>query len=137
MIGRSLTLLFLAVAACRAAEIDDCLQKDSIGCVQSQIFRQVRSYFNQEKIELLGGFSLVKDKEARSDGARSLEDDEAANGDLEDYALAKMGRLLEERKLNWDLAPLATRIADSARALSNAIPQPIKDQFSSLMTEEG
>lgn len=53
--------------------IDECLQKDSISCVQKTLFRKAKEFFGRESFELVNGVSLVKATE-EGRGARSGKD---------------------------------------------------------------
>lgn len=128
--------------------LDDCFKKDSISCVQIQLFRNVRSFFDQERVEIFGGLSLVKNPvpEDSKRSSRAMDDSEenqvvaAQAADrredlLESYALGKIGSFFQERSLSWNLSPLVTEVAASARSLANSIPPSLKDNISEFIAE--
>lgn len=130
------------------SSLEDCFKKDSISCVQIQLFRNARSFFNQERVDIFGGLSLVKNPtpEDSAKTGRALDDSEenqivAAQGAdqredlLESYALSKIGSFFQERSLSWNLSPLVTEVAASARSLANSIPPSVKDNISELISE--
>lgn len=65
--------LLMVVSVAHAQSIDECLQKDSISCVQKTLFRRAKEFFGRESFELVNGISLVKAKEDGR-GSRSGKD---------------------------------------------------------------
>ncbi|KAJ6637630.1 hypothetical protein Bhyg_10361 [Pseudolycoriella hygida] len=129
-------LLISAVfAADEPSSFQDCLEKDSISCVQVAVFRKAKSFFDQPTISLFGGLSLAKSERA----GKSLEEPtieiESANtvetreNALESYVVNRAKNFFQERSLSWDFA-------STARTLSNAIPDDIKESVRSLIVEE-
>lgn len=119
---------------------EECLRKDSISCVQHQVYRHLRSFFDQKSVELPGGFSLVKEGEPTRD-ARSaeevlpsgpVEDREEA---LETFAVQKAGEFFSERSLRWNVAPLVSDVSAGARAMMDYVPAELKAKVTSFMTE--
>lgn len=60
--------VFLSVALVLASgqTIDNCLQQDSISCLQKSLFRKAREFFDKDNFDLIDGVSLVKAKDGRS-----------------------------------------------------------------------
>lgn len=59
----ALVMVALALAASTGAQsIDECLQKDSISCIQKSLFRRAKEFFDKDSFELVTGVSLVKAK---------------------------------------------------------------------------
>ncbi|XP_050437147.1 uncharacterized protein LOC126843580 [Adelges cooleyi] len=123
---------------------DGCANKDSIACAQMQLFRTVRSFFDQDKVELLGGLSLVKsEKKGRSltensddvnaiEGAKDANQRETA---LEDFTMHKVMRFFQERSLHWNLSPVVTEVTETARSVVDQIPPQIKTKISNFIEE--
>lgn len=119
--------------------------QDSVQCAQMQMFRTVQSFFDQDKVELLGGLSLVKsEKKGRSLAAETAEDvnkvENAKDSDdretaLEDFTMHKMMRFFHERSLHWNLSPVVTEVAQTARSVVNHMPSQIKTKISELIEE--
>lgn len=118
---------------------------DSMACAQMQIFRSVRSFFDQDKVELLGGLSLIKtEKKARSltaetaedvnhvENAKDTNDRESA---LEDFTMHKVMRFFQERTLHWNLSPVVTEVSETARSVAAQIPPQLKNKISNYIEE--
>ena len=107
---KSLALVLLAAAlvagSLAQSSIDECLQKDSISCVQTALFRKAKEFFDKENYELLSGVSLVKSK-AEGRGSRSSKD------------------LLYEQEMAQ-----ATGVAERQSALENFVGEEVSDFFS-------
>lgn len=103
-----------------------------------QIFRKARDFFAQDKIEVLGGIALTKSADGR--GAKSseniladqqmekntaVEDREVA---LESYLWGKARSFMTERSITWNPS-------ETARSLSNALPENVREDISSLVFE--
>lgn len=122
-----------------------CAGQDSIACAQMQLFRTVRSFFDQEKVELLGGLSLVKtEKKGRSLVAETAEDinnvENAKDSNdrenaLEEFTMHKVMRFFQERSLHWNLSPVVTEVAETARSVVDQIPPQIKTKISEFVEE--
>ncbi|KAL5284806.1 hypothetical protein ACFFRR_006862 [Megaselia abdita] len=118
------------------AQVDDCLEKDSISCLQLTIFRQAKSFFDNPNIELVGGVSLLKSNEGRQ--GKSIEDNsvavesaptvEARNGEMGTYFMDSAKKFFAERSLNFNLV-------NTARSVARAIPDDIKADISEIVTE--
>jgi hypothetical protein len=113
----------------------DCLQQDSISCVQLAIYRKAREFFDSPKIELLGGLSFIKPtgRDARStnvdgtlvESANYVEQRENA---LEGFVAEGAKSFFAERSLNLDMAT-------AARSLAGAIPEEVKSSVRSMVSE--
>lgn len=133
---RKIVLALCIIGAATAQEsFKDCLEQDSISCVQMTIYRKAREIFENPKIEIFGGLSFVKQagRDARSanlDGAvveqaRSVEDRENA---LESFVTEGAKSFFQERSLNLDMA-------NAARSVAGAIPEEVKSSVRSLVSE--
>lgn len=127
-----------------AVAADDCLQKDSISCLQLQTFRSLRSFFSQDNIEIFGGLSLVKNAEAkgRSLDNKEAEADIAETNDvekreniLEEFAVNKVMNFFQERSLRWNLSPLVSEVSETARSVADSIPSDVKTKISDFIEE--
>lgn len=91
--------------------IDDCLQQDSISCVQRSLYRKAKEFFDRDSFELVSGVSLVKaaktgDRDSRSgkEVAYDQEIDAAADvaerqSVLENFVGDEAGEFLSGRSL--------------------------------------
>lgn len=68
--------VILAVAAALAAgqTIDNCLQKDSISCLQKSLYRKAKEFFDTDNLEVVSGVSLVKSGDSQSRSSRTGKD---------------------------------------------------------------
>ncbi|XP_058059981.1 uncharacterized protein LOC131210715 [Anopheles bellator] len=132
-----LLVCVLSVCALAAAQdFKECLDKDSISCLQMTFYRKARDFFDQPQISLAGGLSFVKGAGARDsrayvdagapvESANSVETREDA---LENYVFERSVSFLRERSLNLDMA-------GAARSLSSVIPDEVKGQMRSMVAE--
>lgn len=132
------------IPAARQQDDNGCANSpDAVACAQMQLFRTVRSFFDQDKVELLGGLSLVKtEKKGRSlettddvnnvENARDANDRETA---LEDFTMHKVMRFFQERTLHWNLSPVVTEVSQTARSVVDSIPPQIKSKISNYIEE--
>lgn len=125
-----------------------CDAKNSgVECAQMQLFRTVKSFFDQDKIELVGGLSLVKtEKKGRSlaaaaetaedvNNVENAKDSEHRETALEDFTMHKVTRFLQERTLHWNLSPIVTEVSETARSVADHIPSQIKSKISEFFQE--
>ncbi|XP_053681382.1 uncharacterized protein LOC128732236 [Anopheles nili] len=131
-----LLVCVLSVCALAAAQdFKECLEQDSISCLQMTFYRKARDFFDQPQISLAGGLSFVKaaGRESRSYGADGAQI-EAANSvesredALESYVFERSVSFLRERSLNLDMA-------GAARSLSTVIPEEVKGQMRAMVAE--
>lgn len=144
------------IVSCRAdpipskpeSSIDDCLDKDSISCIQLKLYRNVRSFFSQENIELFGGLSLVKnendDKSVKKERALfdqseseivSAKDSDARESALESFTLTNAANFLQQRSLHWNLSPVVSQVSETARSIYDSVPTDMKAKVTEFMTE--
>ncbi|KAL5284802.1 hypothetical protein ACFFRR_006860 [Megaselia abdita] len=126
----------LLLASGLNAQLSDCLEKDSISCLQLSVFRQAKSFFDNPNIEIFGGVSLLKENDGRQ--GKSIEDNsiavetaptfEARNGEMGTYFLDSAKNFFTERSLNFNFA-------NTARSIASAIPEDIKADVSELIAE--
>lgn len=134
----------LASATPNLNAVDDCLQKDSISCLQMQAYKSIRSFFGQDNIELFGGLSLVKNPEPR---ARALElnsadvqiaetkDVEKRETILEDFTVQRVANFFDERSLQWNFSPMVNEVTQTARSVVDSIPSEMKTTISKFIEE--
>lgn len=133
---KKIVLALCVIGVATAQEnFKDCLEQDSISCVQMTIYRKARAIFESPKIDIFGGLSFVKQagRDARSANiddaavvsARSVEDRENA---LENFVTEGAKSFFQERSLNLDMA-------SAARSVSDAIPEEVKSSVRSLVSE--
>lgn len=107
----AIVFLTTAVVLTTGQSIEDCLQSDSISCVQKSLYRKAKEFFDKDNLELFSGVSLVKngDGQARSsrtgkelvydqeiDAANSVADRQSA---LENFVSEEAGEFLSGRSL--------------------------------------
>nr|CAD7268070.1 unnamed protein product [Timema shepardi] len=126
--------------------VEDCLKKDSISCVQMLVYRKMKTFFNQDNIELIGGLSLVRDPN-RVDHGRSLQDAdlegkvmeskdvENRENAMESFVVKKAFSFFEGRNLNLDLSPLVSRVTETARGIAQSIPTEVQEKVTQFFTE--
>ncbi|OXU22419.1 hypothetical protein TSAR_010530 [Trichomalopsis sarcophagae] len=141
-------IVVLVTAGVRGQSIDECLQKDSISCVQKTLFRKAKEFFGRESFELVNGVSLVKAK-AEGRGARSGKDlvyeqevEKAAGvaerqSALENFVGEEVSEFLTGRSLKINFAPVFQKIGESARAVSGSIPAEVKQAVDEVVEGRG
>lgn len=140
--------IFLLLLATGLGEdkIKSCFEKDSISCVQIEMFRSMRSFFDQESVPIFGGLALVKNVQAPEASARSMDSVsenqiisaggvEKREEILESFTLEKASNFFQERSLTWNLSPLVQEVGATARGLMQSIPEDVKQQVSELVSE--
>ncbi|XP_058813159.1 uncharacterized protein LOC131677385 [Topomyia yanbarensis] len=132
-----LIVCVLSLCALAAAQdsFKECLDKDSISCVQMMFYRKAREFFDQPQISLAGGLSFVKagGRDSRSFNTDSAMIESANNVEtredaLENYVVERTKNFLQERSLNLDMA-------SAARSLSTVIPEDVKSSMRALVSE--
>lgn len=99
-----------------------------------QVYRKAKTFFDQPKINLVAGISIVK---AENAGARALTNEidiesvtnvEARSSAIENYVVDQVSHFFQERTLNWDFA-------NTARSIASAIPDDVKASMRSMVSE--
>ncbi|KOC70945.1 hypothetical protein WH47_04931 [Habropoda laboriosa] len=146
-----LAVVFLTTALTLAAgqTLEDCLQNDSISCVQKSLYRKAKEFFDKDSYELFSGVSLVKnaDNQGRSsrtgkdllydqeiDTANNVADRQSA---LESFVSDEAGEFLTGRSLRINFAPAFEKIGDSARALSDSAPEEVRQAVNEIVEGRG
>lgn len=135
MFSKVVIALCIIGAATAQENFKDCLQKDSISCVQLSIYRKAREFFESPKIDLLAGLSFIKPagRDARSaniDGTEveTANDVEQRESALENFVTEGAKAFFQERSLNLDMAT-------AARSVAGAIPEEVKASVRSMVSE--
>lgn len=58
--------LTTVVVLASGQSIDECLNQDSISCIQKSIYRKAKEFFDKDSFEIVSGVTLVKAKDDRS-----------------------------------------------------------------------
>ncbi|XP_075231780.1 DUF1676 domain-containing protein Osi6 [Lycorma delicatula] len=142
--------LFLLLLATGFGEdkFKSCFEKDSISCVQIEMFRSMKYFFDQENLPIFGGLSLVKNQLSPEASTRSLSMDTMSENKiisaadvekreeiLESFTIDKIFNFFQERSLSWNLSPLMQEVGATARGLMENIPDDVKQKISELVTE--
>ncbi|XP_015173238.1 PREDICTED: uncharacterized protein LOC107064741, partial [Polistes dominula] len=120
--------------------LDECLQKDSISCVQKSIYRKAKEFFDKESLEILPGVNLVKSQDTNTIGrnAKTNKDiiyDQEIDGAndvaerqnlLENFVGEEASNFFTGRSLKINFEPVVEKIGESARALTDSMPQEIR-----------
>ena len=130
-----------------AITVDECLQKDFISCLQVQIYRSIKSFLDQDRIDLIGGFSLFREEDSRNEaktmktediiseeqilGAHDFESRESA---IESFVYQKISVFFQEHRIRWNVPPvLGQMTAGGARAEN--LPADLRQTINHLVTE--
>ena len=119
----AVVVLTSAVVLASGQSLDDCLQSDSISCVQKSLYRKAKEFFDEDSFELFSGVSLVKNADSRGrssrtskelmyeqeiDAANSVTDRQSA---LENFVSDEAGEFLAGRSLRVNRLSLRRLIA--------------------------
>ncbi|KAI4491856.1 hypothetical protein M0804_003248 [Polistes exclamans] len=133
--------LITIVVLVNGQTLDECLQKDSISCVQKSIYRKAKEFFDKDSLEILPGVNLVKSQDPNSEernAARSNKDiiydreiDDANDvaerqNLLENFVGEEASNYLTGRSLKINFAPVFEKIGESARVITDTMPQEIR-----------
>ncbi|KAF3424470.1 hypothetical protein E2986_06020 [Frieseomelitta varia] len=138
-------ILTSAVVLASGQSLDDCLQSDSISCVQKSLYRKAKEFFDEDSFELFSGVSLVKNGDSRGrssktskelmyeqeiDAANSITDRQSV---LENFVSDEAGEFLAGRSLRINFAPAFEKIGESARALSDSAPEEVRQAVNEVV----
>ncbi|XP_016907055.1 uncharacterized protein Osi6 [Apis cerana] len=139
----------LTVVVAAGQSLDDCLQSDSISCVQKSLYRKAKEFFDKDSLELFTGVSLVRNERSQGrssrsgkelmyeqeiDSANSVTDRQAA---LENFVSEEAGELLTGRSLRINFAPAFEKIGESARAISDSAPEEVRQAVDEIVEGRG
>lgn len=129
----------LTVVVAAGQSLDDCLQSDSISCVQKSLYRKAKEFFDKDSLELFTGVSLVRNERSQGrssrsgkelmyeqeiDSANSVTDRQAA---LENFVSEEAGELLTGRSLRVNRITFTSCESPLSRfILKNSFVLPIR-----------
>ncbi|XP_014212820.1 uncharacterized protein LOC106642522 [Copidosoma floridanum] len=135
------------VALARAHQsLDECLEKDSISCVQKSLYARAKQFFDQKSFELVSGVSLVKTSQgsARAGKALAYEQEIEESKDvtmrqnaLENFVGEGVSEFLTGRSLQVNFTPAFEKITESARAFSESIPSEVRQAANEVVEGRG
>ncbi|XP_031847471.1 DUF1676 domain-containing protein Osi6 [Nomia melanderi] len=143
------TVVAAAVLAVQGQTIESCLEKDSISCVQKNLYRRAKEFFDSDSMEIFSGVTLVKsgDSQGRSSrtGKQLVYDQEidAANSVSErqdalvNYVSEEAGEFLSGRSLRINFTPIIEKIGTSARAISESAPEEVREAVDLVVEGRG
>lgn len=139
--------LTTVVVLASGQSIDECLNQDSISCIQKSIYRKAKEFFDKDSFEIVSGVTLVKAKDDRSSRSNKevLYDQEidAANNvaerqnALENYVGDGIGDFFAGRSLKINFAPAIEKIGESARAISESVPAEVRQAVNEVVEGRG
>ncbi|KAK0183025.1 hypothetical protein PV327_001103 [Microctonus hyperodae] len=136
----------MAMITANGQDFNECLQKDSISCLQNTLYRTAKEFFNKEKIDIVNGVSMVKkdDRSSRSgkevlydqeiDAANSVIDRQSA---LENFIGDEAGSFLSGRTLRINFAPAMEKIGQTARAMVDSVPTEVREAVNDVVEGRG
>ncbi|XP_017891510.1 uncharacterized protein LOC108631852 [Ceratina calcarata] len=143
----AVVILTSAVVLAAGQSLDECLQSDSISCVQKSLYRKAKDFFEADSYELFSGVSLVKNEQGRGsrtnkellyeqeiDAANSVTDRQSA---LENFVSDEAGEFLTGRSLKINFAPAFEKIGESARAISDSAPEEVRQAVNEVVEGRG
>ncbi|KAJ8684343.1 hypothetical protein QAD02_020135 [Eretmocerus hayati] len=141
--------IVVAIFSCaRTQRIDECLQRDSISCIQKSFYRGARDFFDRDSFDILPGISLIKsqedDRSSRKSKALAYEKqiDESSSfmqrqSTLESFIRDGLSDFLTGRSLKIDFVPILDRLNQSARAFSDSVPKEIQQTADAISEGRG
>lgn len=127
--------------------IVECFNKNSISCVQIQIYRSFKSFVDQDRIDLIGVLSLVREGDVKNQAkARAIEDTEAEEqilgaqdyemreSAIESFVYQKLMAFFQERSIQWNLSPVFQEMITS-RGIAESLPATLRQTVTNLVTE--
>jgi hypothetical protein len=130
-----------------ALTLDECLKEDSVSCLQVRIYRSVKNILDQDRIDLIGGFSLVREEDSKNEvKARTTEDTvseeqilgahdfKSRESAIESFVYQKINVFFQEHSIRWNVPPvLGQMTAVGARAEN--LPADLRQTNNHLVTE--
>jgi hypothetical protein len=127
--------------------LDECLKKDSISCLQVRIYRSIKSFLDQDRIDLIGGFSLVREEDSKNEakamttediiseeqflGAHDFESRESA---IESFVYQKISVFFQEHSIRWNVPPVLGQVT-AVGARAENLPAGLRQTINHLVTE--
>ncbi|XP_019877331.2 uncharacterized protein LOC109605208 [Aethina tumida] len=109
----------ILVVGANCGAIEDCLEKDSISCIQLEVYNYAKQFFGKSNIEM-GGISFSNRRGKSLAGDRVLEDRVEAATDvvkrqtaLEEYVVSQVRNMWNYGKVTWNPQESARSLAGS------------------------
>lgn len=98
-----------------------------------QVFRKAKEFFDQPKINLVAGISIVKGENTGRAATNNVDIEtisgvEARSNAIESFVVDNVSNFFQQRNLNWDFT-------QTARSLAKVIPDDVKANMRSLVSE--
>jgi hypothetical protein len=107
----------------------------------------VRSFFDQDRVDLTGGISLVREEgnknQAKARATEDIvaeeqileaEDFERRESALESFVYRKLITFFQERSVRWNFSPVTDEMA-TARGIAENLPDDLRQTITNLDTE--
>ncbi|KAJ8684342.1 hypothetical protein QAD02_020134 [Eretmocerus hayati] len=142
----SLIIAFALLACAYGQSINECLEKDSISCIQKSLYRKAREFFDKESLEIVSGVSLVKSNERSAKSGKELVYDQEIDQSLdvahrqtalESFIGEEVSEFFNGRSLRINFSPIIEKIGDSARALSDSVPKEYREAVDDVVEARG
>lgn len=127
--------------------IEECFNTNSISCIQILVYRSFKSFVDQDRVDLIGVLSLVREGEDKSQAkARKIEDIEAEEqilgaqdyetreSAIEYFVYQKLMAFFQERSIRWNLPPVFQEMITS-RGIIQSLPTNLRQTVTNLVTE--
>jgi hypothetical protein len=127
--------------------IEECFNKNSVSCIQIQMYRNFKSFVDRDKIDLASGLSLVREEGGRKrveeretediiaeEQILSAQDLKTRESAIESFVYQKLMAFFQERSIRWELPP-ALRGMVTARGLAESLPANLHQTIYNLVTE--
>lgn len=127
--------------------IEECFNKNSISCIQIQIYRSFKSFVDQDRVDLIGVLSLVREGDGKNQAkARAIEDIaaeqeilgaqdyETRESAIETFVYQKLMAFFQERSIRWNLDPVFQEMMTS-RGIAESLPTNLRQTITNLVTE--
>lgn len=97
-----------------------------------QVYRKAKEFFDQPKINLVAGVSIVKGENtgraANDVNIDAITGVEARSNAIESFLVDNVANFFQQRNLNWDFT-------QTARSLAKVIPEDVKANVRSMVSE--
>jgi hypothetical protein len=127
--------------------IEECFNKNSISCVEIQLYRSFKSFVDQDRVDLTGEFYLVREEGGKNQAkAREIEDIaaeeqilgaqdfETRESAIESFVYQKLMAFFQERSIRWNLSPVFHEMV-TARGIAESLPTNLRQTITNLVTE--
>jgi len=130
-----------------AVTLGECIKQDFISCLQLQIYRSIKSFLDQERIDLIGKLSLVREEHSKNVaktmttedilseeqilGAHDFESRESA---IESFVYQKISVFFQEHSIPWNLPPVLGQLTEVGARAEN-LPADLRQTVNHLVAE--